>query len=424
MLQSVLPLKKEKRGAAAQRRPAPSERIRLMDLKKILLVSLGHLSCDINGGALPALLLYLAAAHNFDYQTCGTLAFAYSAMSSVIQPVFGLVADKFSRSWFIPLGILLAGFGLSSAGFFDSFSAIFVALMICGVGGAVFHPEGARYANLVSGAHKGVGLSIFSVGGNSGFVLGPLVVLVAVGGIPLTDTLIIGGFGLPGTAAFALIALCTASLLYWNLSRWNLAAAKPSNAARPENLRNDWAAFGVLSGTIIARSILFLSFNTYLPLYWKNVFHQPAQVGNAMLAFFCIFGVISNLLGGMAADRWGFRRTIRCSGFFTLPFMALFPFAQNPWLAALLLIPIAVGLYAPFSSMVVLGQRYLAKNMGFASGITLGVAMSIGGMATPILGWMADNYGGLPAAMKILAVVTLLGALSTLFLKRDAGERN
>ena len=79
-----------------------------MELKKILLVSLGHLSCDINGGALPALLPYLATAHNFDYQACGTLAFAYSAMSSVIQPVFGLVADKFSRSWFIPLGILLA----------------------------------------------------------------------------------------------------------------------------------------------------------------------------------------------------------------------------------------------------------------------------------------------------------------------------
>ena len=146
----------------------------------------------------------------------------------------------------------------------------------------------------------------------------------------------------------------------------------------------------------------------------------PRVTAASMLAFFCIFGVISNLLGGMAADRWGFSRTIRCSGFFTLPFITLFPFVQNPWLAALLLIPIAVGLYAPFSSMVVLGQRYLAKNIGFASGITLGVAMSIGGMATPVLGWVADNYGGLPAAMKILAVVTLLGALSTLFLKDEA----
>ena len=392
-----------------------------MEVKKILLVSLGHLSCDLNGGALPALLPYLASAHNFDYQACGALAFAYSAMSSVIQPVFGLVADRFSRSWFIPLGILLAGFGLGAVGFLDAYWAIFAALMVCGVGGAVFHPEGARYANLVSGSHKGVGLSIFSVGGNSGFVVGPLIVLLFVGGLSLTDSLNVGGFGLHGTAAFAVIALCTASILYVNISRWKPASATSRSAAAcAGHLRNNWPAFGILSITIIARSVLFLGFNTYLPLYWQNVFHQSAQVGNAMLAFFCIFGVASNLLGGMAADRWGFRRTIRCAGFFLLPFMALFPFAHDPFLAAALLIPIAIGLYAPFSSMVVLGQRYLARNMGFASGITLGVAMSIGGMATPLLGWIADNHGGLPVAMQALAAAALVGALSTLFLRDDA----
>ena len=31
-----------------------------MDLHKILLISLGHLSCDLNGGALPSLMPYLA----------------------------------------------------------------------------------------------------------------------------------------------------------------------------------------------------------------------------------------------------------------------------------------------------------------------------------------------------------------------------
>lgn len=380
-----------------------------MELKKILLISLGHLSCDLNGGALPALLIYLAAAHNFDYQTCGALAFAYSAVSSIVQPLFGLVADRLSRSWFIPLGILLAGFGLGSVGYLESYTAIFLALMLCGVGGAVFHPEGARYANLVSGSRKGAGLSVFSVGGNSGFVVGPLIVTLAV-----------GGFGLPGTAAFALVALCMASLLYWNISRWNIAAATPVKAAGAAEPRNDWAAFAILSGAVVSRSVLFLGFNTYLPLYWKNVFGQPAHVGNAMLALFCIFGVVSNLLGGMAADRWGFRRAIRWSGFFTLPFIALFPLADNPYAAAALLLPIAVGLYAPCSSMVVLGQRYLAKNMGFASGITLGVAMSIGGMSAPLLGWVADNYGGLPVAMHLLAAVTLVGAIFSLFLRKAA----
>ena len=80
-----------------------------MDLRKILLISLGHLSCDLNGGALPSLMPYLAAAHGFNYQAAGALMFAYSATSSLVQPVFGYLADNHARSWFVPLAVLLAG---------------------------------------------------------------------------------------------------------------------------------------------------------------------------------------------------------------------------------------------------------------------------------------------------------------------------
>ena len=88
-----------------------------MDVRKVLLVSLGHLSCDVNGGALPALLPFLRAEYGFTYQAAGGLMFAYSCLSSVIQPVFGYVADKIAKPWFISLGVLLAGFGVAAIGF-------------------------------------------------------------------------------------------------------------------------------------------------------------------------------------------------------------------------------------------------------------------------------------------------------------------
>ena len=68
-----------------------------MDKKKILLLSLGHLSCDLNGGALPAVLPFLRDAYGLSYQASGGLMFAYSCLSSIIQPIFGLLADRFSR---------------------------------------------------------------------------------------------------------------------------------------------------------------------------------------------------------------------------------------------------------------------------------------------------------------------------------------
>jgi FSR family fosmidomycin resistance protein-like MFS transporter len=43
--------------------------------------------------------------------------------------------------------------------------------------------------------------------------------------------------------------------------------------------------------------------------------------------------------------------------------------------------------------MVVTGQKYLPKHIGFASGVTLGLAVTVVGVAAPLLGRVADNYG-------------------------------
>ena len=49
-------------------------------------------------------------------------------------------------------------------------------MALSGIGVAAFHPEGARFANQVSGDRRGQGMSFFSLGGNAGFALGPILV--------------------------------------------------------------------------------------------------------------------------------------------------------------------------------------------------------------------------------------------------------
>ena len=377
-----------------------------MDIRKVLVISLGHLSCDINGGALPTLLPYLAAVHDFDYQTAGGLMFAYSVASSIVQPVFGLLSDKVRTPIFAPLGVLLAGLGIGLCGLLDSYAAIFAALVLSGIGGALFHPEGARYANRVSAGRQGTGLSIFSVGGNSGFVAGPLLVTGA--------TYV---FGLRGTLAFALLALVMSILLFRLLVGNTPPAGQTATQTAAVQGSNDWRAFGILTLVIMSRSILFLGLNSYIPLYWTDVFNASKADAGLILTVFCGVGVTSNVLGGMLADEAGYSRIIRFAYLVCLPALLLFPWTGSPWLAALLLVPLAAGLFAPFSAMVVLGQKYLARNVGLASGVTLGLALSVGGMAAPVLGYVADHYGGLPTAMLCLAPVAIVGGLASCFLR-------
>ena len=385
-----------------------------MDKKKILLVSLGHLSCDINGGALPAILPFLRAAYDLSYQATGGLMFAYACLSSMIQPLFGLLSDRFSKPWFIPLGVLLAGCGLAAIGWMPGYWGIFAAIGLSGVGAALFHPEGARFANAVSGQNKGTGMSLFSIGGNGGFVLGPLLA-----------TACLGAFGLPGTTIFAVLAVLTAGTLVWSIARMGAtkktAAAggktAPATGAEGETPgENNWREFLKLTVSIVTRSITFVGFNTFIPLYWVSAFGQSTTTGAMALTFFCVCGVISNFFGGMLADKFGYRAVIRVVFALMPPVVACFSLSSNLYAAWALLPLLGFVLYAPFSAQVVLGQQYLAKNIGFASGITLGLATSLGGVVAPLLGWIADHYG-MAATFQSLAALSVVGAVFAYLLK-------
>ena len=385
-----------------------------MDKKKILLVSLGHLSCDINGGALPAILPFLRAAYDLSYQATGGLMFAYACLSSMIQPLFGLLSDRFSKPWFIPLGVLLAGCGLAAIGWMPGYWGIFAAIGLSGVGAALFHPEGARFANAVSGQNKGTGMSLFSIGGNGGFVLGPLLA-----------TACLGAFGLPGTTIFAVLAVLTAGTLVWSIARMGAtkktAAAggktAPATGAEGETPgENNWREFLKLTVSIVTRSITFVGFNTFIPLYWVSAFGQSTATGAMALTFFCVCGVISNFFGGMLADKFGYRAVIRVVFALMPPVVAGFSLSSNLYAAWALLPLLGFVLYAPFSAQVVLGQQYLAKNIGFASGITLGLATSLGGVVAPLLGWIADHYG-MAATFQSLAALSVVGAVFAYLLK-------
>ena len=409
-----------------------------MDKKKISLVSLGHLSCDVNGGALPAVLPFLRTHYGLTYQATGGLMFAYSCLSSIIQPIFGLMADRLSKPWLIPLGVFLAGLGLTAVGFMSSYWAIFAAIGVSGVGAALFHPEGARFANKVSGQSKGTGMSIFSIGGNAGFVIGPLLA-----------TFFLSWFGMPGMAIFGLLATVTASILTLLIMRMvapeaaaaaqrtaqaaygntpgatgtppaDVSAEVPGDGVKNNDAdapQNNWREFSKLTGAIITRSILFIGFNTFIPLYWVNGFGQSKAAGAVALTIFSTFGVMSNILGGVLADKYGFRAIVRLGFALVTPVVLAFNLMPNLYAAYAMLPLLGFVLYVPFSSLVVLGQTYLARNIGFASGVTLGLATSLGGVFAPVLGWVADNHG-LPRTFQCLALVALAGTVFAFSLRK------
>ncbi len=272
---------------------------------------------------------------------------------------------------------------------------------------AAFHPEAARQIYVLSAERRATAMSFFAVGGNLGFAIGP----------GLATPLQIA-FGLRGTILLVLPAMAVSFILVRAGVRPSRANSDPLER-RPEAQSDRWSAFVRLSAPVVCRAIVFYGLNTFIPLYWIQVFGASKGAGGAALTLMLSAGVAGTLAGGWLADRFGRRVVVFLSMIALCPLMAGFVAASSPAAALALLVPIGLALYAPFSVMTVMGQEYLPGRVGTASGVTIGLAVTLGGLAAPVLGRVADLHG-VRAAVSTLVFVPLAGALATMTLPREA----
>ncbi len=379
----------------------------------IYYISAGHMFADMAQGVLPAILPFLISEHGYSYALAASLVFGLNLISSIIQPLFGLLADKGAMPWVLGAGVFLACAGMGFTGLVSSYPLLFIAVTVSGIGVAAFHPEGARWAGKIAAEKKkATALGIFSFGGNIGFALGPMLA-----------TPLVLCFGMRGLCFLFLPALVMGALLLRHMHALQRSMQEKSGAeAGPGAPGKDrWAAFGLLCVILLSRSFVFYGMNTFLPLYWIKVFGATEAAASTALSFFLATGALCALFGGRLADRFGLHSMIRAGFLLLLPAAALFALGPSLLPATLLLAPIAAGLYLPFSPMVLLGQKYLPRHVGLASGVSLGLVISVGGLAAPSLGRLADLHGFHPV-MHVLACLALIPALAAFFLPKLGGE--
>ncbi len=377
------------------------------NLRLLSILLVGHLMTDLNQGMLPALLPFFIAERGLSYAEAGGLILAANVASSIVQPLFGYVADRRPSPWLIPAGVLAAGAGLALSGVASTYPLTAAAVALCGLGVAAFHPEGSRAANWASGERRATGMSIFSTGGNLGVATGPLVI-----------TPLVLAFGLKASLVLLFPMLLVAGVLTTQLRR--LAALRPdSRAAGSARGPSDrWRPFGRLAVPVACRSTVYTALSTFLPLFWAGVLGRSKAEGASALALLLTTGVAGTLLGGRLADRHGRRIVVLVSLAFLSPLLLLLARARSAGLATALLIPVGLALYVPFSVLVVMGQEYLPNRIGTASGLTLGLGVTVGGIAAPLLGRLADARG-VAAPLLLASILPWLGAAAALTLPDD-----
>ena len=368
-----------------------------------------HMIDDFYQGVLPALLPFLVAERHYSYAAVAGLTLAANLLSSVAQPAFGWWGDRKPRRWLIPAGMLLAGIGVGVVAFTPEYLLTWIVIALSGLGISAYHPEAARAARQASG-NSNRAMSVFALGGNAGFALGSLV-----------TTPLILLTGLSGTPLLVIPALLMAIFLALRL-RTVLDGRDGGRRPAPHvRGHDDWPAFLRLTAVVVVRSIVFFGAVSFVALYFIDVFGTTAAIGGAALTAFLVFGAVGTLTGGWLADRFGRLRTIRIGLFATIP--ALFGLVvATSWPVALLWVAVfGVAIFIPFSVFVILGQDYLPNRIGIASGVTVGLAVTVGGLFSPLLGWIADQTD-LRVTFTILIGLIALALLLAFFLREPSAR--
>ena len=363
------------RSAVISRRRALSGR-----LPAIPLMAAGHACVDVYQGSVAALVPFFVAECAYTYAAAAGIVLAASLLSSVVQPLFGALTDRWAMPWLLPISTVVGGVGVALAGVSGSYALTLVAVAVSGIGVAAYHPEAARVARVAAGrSHRAMGW--FSLGGNLGFATAPLLVgaVVGTGGLGASPLLVV--------PALVGAALCVAALRSVRSAAATTALARTTTPG-PDDRRS----FLLLSGAIICRSIVFVGLSAFISLYAAarvGVGDSGGAVGTAALFVLYLGGAVGTVAGGSLATRFGRLPVTRWSYALTVVAVAGVVLVPGPLLFVFIAL-VSAGLYVPFSLHITLGQDYLPRHVGTASGVTLGLTVSVGGVAGPVIGAVAD----------------------------------
>ncbi len=376
-----------------------------IDKRAMSALSGGHLAVDFASGSVPALIPFMTDRFHLGYALAAMLLLTATASSSLVQPLFGLWSDRRGALWLIPAGTMLAALGVGGAAISPVYPLVLVLVLAGGLGVAAFHPEGSKFAAYASGRKRASGMSYFNTGGNAGYALGAFV----------TGQLVVW-LGLVG-GLVAMVPVFLASLALLRVVP-QLARLAPEHGGTALSRGDDRRRAMTLLGVVISlRSVAWFTLLAFVPLWVVSLGHSKAD-GNRLLFLMLLSGAAGTLMLGPVADRIGLRVTLVITQALLTPLILAFVYIGGT-LGVFALMLVGVCVVGTFGVTMVLSQLYLPRHVGMASGLSVGLAMGIGGVAAVAAGAIADAVG-LKTALTVSALAPALGVFFCLKLPAPA----
>ena len=375
----------------------------------LVALSICHCLNDTLQSVLSAVYPLFKEDLGLSFAQIGLITLVYQSAASVCQPLTGLFFDKWPSAWSLPTGMSFTLVGLLSLAFANTLPLVLCSVALVGIGSSVFHPEASRLTSLASGGKRGLAQSLFQVGGNLGGSLGPLLAAVFV-----------APYGRRHIALFTILAF-TAIMVMIPVGHWyksfllRLRKAEgetlKTSVSRPLPMGKTVFSIAILLILIFSKYIYMASLNSYYTFYLIHKFGVSVQASQLYLFVFLIATAIGTLLGGPIGDRVGRKYVIWASILGAAPFTLIMPHVENLYLTTVLSFCVGLTLSSAFPAILVYAQELLPYKLGLISGLFFGFAFGVAGIASAVLGNMADRYG-IEAVYNVCGYMPLIGLVT------------
>lgn len=373
----------------------------------LIALSLTHCLNDALQSVITAVYPLFKEDLALNFAQIGLITLVYQMSASVFQPVTGLVFDKRPVAWSLPIGMSFTLIGMLNLAFASSLHWVLVSVFLIGMGSSVLHPEASRITSLASGGRRGLAQSLFQVGGNLGGSLGPLLVAVLVA--PYGRRYIAWFAVLALTAIAVMIPICRWYKNYLIRVKWQRSAVG-SIQERPLPLGKTVFSIAILLILIFSKYIYMASLNSYYTFYLIHKFGVTVQLSQILLFVFLVATALGTLMGGPIGDKVGRKYVIWASILGAAPFSLLMPHVGLVW-TIVLSFCVGLVLSSAFPAILLYAQELLPYKLGLISGLFFGFAFGVAGIASAVLGNMADRYG-IEAVYNVCGFMPLLGLVT------------
>jgi MFS transporter, FSR family, fosmidomycin resistance protein len=376
-------------------------------MRVLVALSVSHLLNDTIQSVLPAIYPVLKTSFGLTFTQVGLITFVFQLTASLLQPVVGTFTDRRPLPFSLAFGMGVTLIGLVLLAEAGSFHAILFASALVGTGSSIFHPEASRLARLASGGKHGFAQSLFQVGGNFGSSLGPLLAAAVV--VPHGQRSILW---LTLLAAGAILLLVRLGVWYRGHLELRLRRKSLVDTSVVATLprRQVVRAMIVLGALIFSKYFYLASLTSYYTFYLIHRFGVSVQHAQIFLFIFLFSVAAGTIIGGPVGDRIGRKYVIWVSILGVAPFTLVLPYVGLTATAALTVV-IGLVLASAFSAILVYAQELVPGKVGTIAGVFFGFAFGIAGIASALLGRLAD-HAGIEYVYHVCSFLPLIGLLT------------